>query len=71
MVYQIIAVFLIIACLDVREFLQTNSNKFLAIMIYSLLLLSGLCLSYLLAVDKAPTSPAVIIDKIIDLILRR
>ncbi len=70
MVYQIVVVFLFIACLDIRELLQVKNNKVLAIMIYSLLFLSGLFLSYLLAVDKAPTSPAIIIDKIIDFILR-
>jgi len=70
-VYQIIAVFLIIAFIDIRDLLQVKSNKIVAFLVYGLLFFSGALLSYLLAIDKAPISPAVIIDKIIGFILGR
>lgn len=71
MVIQIIIAFLFILLLDLKELLKMKGNKTRVFIVYGLLLFSGFIISYLLAVDKAPTSPAIFIEKTIKLILGR
>lgn len=71
MVYIVIAVFLFIALLDIRELLREKSAKVRAFLVYGVLFASGFIISYLLVIGRAPVSPAVIIQKMVDFILRR
>lgn len=70
MIYLLIFSFLLIVFIDYTDLLKAN-RKYLAFTIYGLLILSGFTVSMLLLIDKAPVSPAVIIEKLINLILGR
>lgn len=60
----VIAAFLSIILLDIPTLLKTNKRKKTAI-IYFALILVGFTISFLLVLDKAPTSPSVLIEDII------
>lgn len=60
----VIAGFLIIILLDIPTLLKTNQRKKTAI-IYFVLISVGFTISLLLVLDKAPTSPSILIEDII------
>lgn len=64
----VITAFLFIFLLDIPILSKTN-HKRKTIWVYSILMLMGFTLSILLAIDKAPTSPSIIIEKIVKTVL--
>ncbi len=67
MLFLLIAVFILITLLDLKELLGLN-NKPVAVILYSIIMLCGLTIGILLILDRAPQSPAVLIEKIIGLL---
>lgn len=69
MVYQIILAYIFIVILDIKELMKIKQNKIITFTIYVILIFSGLTIFFLLVVDKAPISPAIIIEDIIQKIM--
>lgn len=63
-VFGVIGAFLVIILVDIFTILKTDKRK-KTVLLYSALMLMGFIISILLALDKAPTSPAVIIGDVI------
>lgn len=60
----LIAFFLIIILIDLRGLLKTD-QKVKTIIVYFSLIITGFIISLLQIIDKAPVSPAVIIENMI------
>ena len=61
----LIIVFLIIIVIDLPVLLKTHQKR-RVVLLYSFLMGVGLMMGILLRLDKAPTSPTLIIENIID-----
>ncbi len=68
MVFLLILAFIIIVLIDLRELLKTD-HRIKTMLIYFFLLSVGFTISLLQIIDRAPTSPTVIIEKVVNSIL--
>ncbi len=69
MVYLLIVAFIVVAIIDSRTIINKKLES-KTLFIYSFLLVVGFTINLLVVIDKAPTSPAVLIESLIKLILR-
>lgn len=70
MVIGLIAIFVIIILIDIPGILKTN-KKIKTMVIYFFLMAAGFVISLLLIIDKAPTSPSKIIERIVKSVFMR
>jgi hypothetical protein len=68
MVAGLIALFSIIVLIDITALRPAGSNT-KAVMLYIIILTSGFVISLLMALDRAPVSPTVIIEKAVRMII--
>ncbi|MCG8515406.1 MAG: hypothetical protein MI740_14805 [Halanaerobiales bacterium] len=68
MVFLLILAFIMIVLIDLRELLKTD-HRIKTMLIYFFLLSVGFTISLLQIIDRAPTSPTVIIEKVVNSIL--
>ena len=68
MVFLLILAFIVIVLIDLRELLKTD-HRIKTMLIYFFLLSVGFTISLLQIIDRAPTSPTVIIEKVVNSIL--
>ena len=65
MVFLLILVFITIVLIDLRGLLKTD-HRIKTMLIYFFLLSVGFTISLLQIIDRAPTSPTVVIEKIVN-----
>lgn len=70
MVIGLIAIFIVVVLIDYRTLSNTNKKE-KVIIIYIFLMFLGFVISLLQIIDKAPPSPAIIIEKIVGTIVKR
>lgn len=68
MIIGLIAAFCIVLLIDIPGLLKTN-NRIKTTIVYIFLIAAGFTISLLLVTDKAPVSPAKIIENIVKFIL--
>jgi len=68
MVLLLVGFFLVVILIDIRHLLRSN-KKFKTAILYFTLMTMSFIISLLLVIDRAPTSPAIIIEKIVKKVL--
>lgn len=70
MVIGLIAIFIVVILIDYNVLSNTNKKE-RAIITYAFLMFLGFVISLLQIIDKAPPSPAIIIEQIVSTIVKR
>ena len=69
MVIGLVVIFIVVFLIDYSSLLNTNKNKKMLIT-YAFLMILGFTISLLQIIDKAPPSPAIIIESIVNSIIK-
>lgn len=69
MVFQLILIYFIIILIDIKD-LSKADNRIKSTTIYWILIVVGFIISLLQIIEKTPTSPAIIIGKLIKPVLK-
>lgn len=70
MIVGLIIIFGIVILIDLHDLLNSD-QRLKAGLIYVVLLGSGFIISFLQLIDRAPTSPAIVIENLINILLGR
>lgn len=68
MIFSLVGFFIVVILIDIRHLLNSNNRMKTGILYFTLMTMSFV-LSLLLVMGRAPTSPAIIIEKIVKTVL--